>query len=130
MLPIVRTPLSTRLLKGQETNRSFGSSNTTSIEGSLNLRYLAAEAPPQPPPMTTTRRPLLGATSPVMGAAQPAARRPRPVPEVRRKSLRVTVTMASLRVVVGGIVFDFPSTCRAVSAVRYSARVEIWLPSL
>src|SRR5712691_11835936 len=127
MLPIVRTPLKTRLLKGQETKFSFGSSRTTSIEGSLSRTYLAAEAPPQPPPMTTTRRPLLGATSPVIvaGAAQPAASRPEPVPEVRRKSLRVTLTMSPLRVWRGGIVFDFPSTCRVVSAVRYSARVNL-----
>jgi hypothetical protein len=58
MLSIVRTPLRTRFENGHETNCLFGSSNTTSIEGSASRTYFAAVAPPQPPPITTTRRPL------------------------------------------------------------------------
>src|SRR5260370_41805903 len=117
MLSIVRTPLSTRLLNGHETNRSLGSSSTTSMEGSLRRRYFAALAPPHPPPITTTRRPDLGAMSPVIGAAQPAASAPSPRPpaDVRRNRLRVIVLMCALRLRWGGIVGDLPSTCRAVS---------------
>src|SRR5262245_47318612 len=95
MLSIVRTPLRTRLLNGHEMNRSLGSSITTSIDGSLSRRYFAALAPPQPPPITTTRRPDLGEMSPVIGAAQPATRAPIPSPpaDVRRNCLRVIVLM-------------------------------------
>ena len=64
MLSIVRSPLSTRLLNGQEMNSRFGSSRTTSMPGSSRRTYLAAVAPPQPPPMTTTRRVVLGMKSP------------------------------------------------------------------
>src|SRR5216683_2350694 len=82
---IVRTPARTRLLNGQEMNFRFGSSRRT---------YLAAVAPPQPPPMTTTRGPFLGAKSPLIAVAHPArpapASTPRPSPEDRRNALRVT----------------------------------------
>src|SRR2546422_507128 len=88
MLSIDRTPLSTRLLNGHDTNCRFGSSRTTSIDGSARRTYLAAGAPPHPPPITTTRRPVFWAKSETVGA-QPAASRPSPVPEVRRNSLRV-----------------------------------------
>ena len=69
---MVRWPLNTRLLNGQEMNSRLGSIITTSMDGSAIRTYLAAVAPPQPPPITTTRRPLLGAMSPVMrtGAAR------------------------------------------------------------
>src|SRR5437867_2763735 len=88
MLSIVRTPLSTRLLNGHDTNSLFGSSRTTSIDGSARRTYLAAVAPPQPPPITTTRRPDFCAKSETVGA-QPAASRPSPIPDVPRKCLRV-----------------------------------------
>ncbi len=95
MLSMVRTPLSTRLLNGQEMNSRFGSSSTTSMLGSSTRMYLAAVAPPQPPPMTTTRRPVFGMKSPFMPVAHPpspatdAAASPRPAPERLRNSLRV-----------------------------------------
>src|SRR5437773_7727012 len=88
MLPIERTPLSTRLLNGHDTNSLFGSSRTTSIDGSASRAYLAAVAPPQPPPITTTRRPGFCAKSDAVGA-QRAASRLSPIPDVPRKSLRV-----------------------------------------
>src|SRR6267142_6529935 len=97
MLSIVRTPLSTRFENGHETNCLFGSSRTTSIEGSSRRTYLAAVAPPQPPPITTTRGPALGAKSPFMDVAHPArppdASTPRPSPDARRNPLRLTVLM-------------------------------------
>src|SRR2546428_6910179 len=88
MLSIERPPLSTRLLNGHDTNSLFGSSRTTSIDGSARRTYLAAVAPPQPPPITTTRRPGFWAKSETVGA-QPDASRPSPIPVVPRKSLRV-----------------------------------------
>src|SRR5438874_9170556 len=89
MLPIERTPLSTRLLNGHETNSLVGSSRTTSIDGSARRTYLAAVAPPHPPPMTTTRRPGFCAKSETLGA-QPAPRSPSPAQDdARRNSLRV-----------------------------------------
>src|SRR5712691_10696944 len=100
-LSMVRWPLSTRLLNGQEMNSRPGSIITTSIEGSAMRTYRAAAAPPQPPPMTTTRRPLLDARSPVVPAQplqpKPApAASPTPMPEERRKSLRVCPPMGRL----------------------------------
>src|SRR6266850_278316 len=92
MLSIERTPLSTRLLNGHDTNSLFGSSKTTSIDGSASRTYLAAVAPPQPPPITTTRRPGFCAKSETLGA-HPAASRPRPIPDVPRNSLRVQSLM-------------------------------------
>src|SRR5512145_268459 len=92
MLSIVRTPLRTRFENGHETNSLFGSSRTTSIDGSASRTYLAAVAPPHPPPITTTRRPGFWAKSDTFGA-QPAARRPSP--EVQRNALRVESVMAS-----------------------------------
>src|SRR2546422_2894780 len=91
-LPSPRTPLSTRLLNGQETNVLFGSSITTSMDGSAARTYLAAVAPPQPPPTTTTRRPALGLISPVLVAhpSRPATvSTPTPVPDALRNCLRV-----------------------------------------
>src|SRR5438552_37074 len=95
MLPIERTPLSTRLLNGHDTNCLLGSSRTTSIDGSASRTYFAAVAPPQPPPTTTTRRPALGAKSPLIAGAHPAARNPNPAPaaDVLRNSLRVNRVM-------------------------------------
>ena len=47
MSAMVLLPPSTRLLTGQETNASFGSTSVTSIFWSENRRtYLAAVAPP------------------------------------------------------------------------------------
>src|SRR5260370_1877162 len=73
--------------------------------------YLAAVAPPQPPPITTTRGPDFGAKSPLVEAAQPArpppASTPRPTPDVRRNPLRVTVLMALL-LLGDGCVREFP----------------------
>src|SRR6266850_4535334 len=87
-----RAPLSTRLLKGQETNFLFGSSRITSIVGSARRTYLAAVAPPQPPPTTTTRRPLATSVSP-RNIAQPSrpatASTPPPAPEAFRNCRRV-----------------------------------------
>src|SRR2546428_2085498 len=96
-----RRPLSTRLLNGHETNSRLGSRSTTSMPGSSDRTYLAAVAPPQPPPITTTRRPLLGMKSPFIVGAHPPRpvsadppSSPRPVPEVLRNSLRVSRVMA------------------------------------
>src|SRR5882762_8086566 len=97
MLSIERTPLSTRLLKGHDTNSLFGSSRTTSIEGSASRTYLAAVAPPQPPPITTTRRAGFCAKSETVGA-HPAASRPRPIPDVPRKFLRVQVLIPASQI--------------------------------
>src|SRR5262245_17897816 len=60
-------PASTRLEIGQETNPASRSTSTTSIDESHMRMYLAAVAPPKPPPMTTTRA-LEGAL-----VAQPAS---------------------------------------------------------
>src|SRR5712692_8624297 len=88
---MARWPLRTRLLNGHDTNLAFGSSSTTSMDGSASRTYLAAVAPPQPPPTTTTRRLALGSISPLV-LAQPAspatASAPAPVPEIFRKCLR------------------------------------------
>ena len=73
----MRTPLSTRFENGHETNSLFGSSRMTSIDGSASRTYLAAEVPPHPPPITTTRRPGFWAKSDTFGA-QPAAKSPSP----------------------------------------------------
>jgi len=101
-----RRPLSTRLLNGHETNSRLGSSSTTSMPGSSERTYLAAVAPPQPPPITITRRPLrFGARSPgvlvVVGAppvlAQPARpERATTADEALRNSLRVIRAMTFL----------------------------------
>src|SRR5438094_6544943 len=101
MLSMERTPLSTRLLNGHDTNPLFGSSRTTSIDGSASRTYLAAVAPPQPPPITTTRRPGFCAKSETLGA-QPAASRPRPIPDVPRKSLRVQFIRTSSKARLDG----------------------------
>ena len=105
-LSIERTPLTTRFENGQEMNLSLGSSRTTSIAGSCMRTYLAAVAPPQPPPITITRRPLrFGARSPgvlvVVGAppvlAQPARpERATTADEALRNSLRVIRAMTFL----------------------------------
>src|SRR5437773_4812719 len=93
-MSIERTPERTRLLNGHDTNCWFGSSRTTSIDGSASRTYFAAVAPPQPPPITTTRRPALGAKSPLIAGAHPAARTsPAPAADVLRNSLRVTPVM-------------------------------------
>ena len=56
MSPSVLLPPSTRLLKGQLTKAALGSTSTTSTLWSENSRtYLAAVAPPKPPPTTSTR---------------------------------------------------------------------------
>src|SRR5437773_438368 len=92
MLSMVRTPLSTRLLKGHDTNDVFGSSRMTSIDGSPSRTYFAAVEPPQPPPITTTRLPVFGAKSPrIAGAHAPSAPAATPSPVVRRNCLRVTL---------------------------------------
>src|SRR5258705_1054857 len=91
---IVRTPARTRLLNGQEMNSRLGSIRIASMAGSSRRTYLAAVAPPQPPPITTTRGPFLGAKSPLIVVAHPArlvpASTPSPSPEDRRNALRVT----------------------------------------
>src|SRR5262245_40997252 len=96
MLSMDRTPLSTRLLNGQEMKSRLGSTRTTSMVGSFNRTYLATVAPPHPPPMTATRGPRLGMMSPFAVVAHPEshdsdvpARSPRPAPDVPRNSLRV-----------------------------------------
>src|SRR5262245_35610364 len=91
---MLRTPLSTRLLKGHEMNSRLGSRRTTSMVGSYRRTYLAAVAPPQPPPTTTTRRsprPSVVAQPPMPAARALAA----PALEIPRKALRVrSVVMA------------------------------------
>src|SRR6266850_2327684 len=91
---IVRTPARTRLLNGQEMNSRLGSIRITSMAGSSRRTYLAAVAPPQPPPITTTRGPFFGAKSPLIAVAHPArlvpASTPSPSPEDRRNARRVT----------------------------------------
>src|SRR5713101_478147 len=103
MLSMERRPLSTRLLNGHETNSRLGSRSTTSMPGSSDRTYLAAVAPPHPPPITTTRRPLFGMKSPFIVGAHPprpesadppSSPSPRPAPEVLRNSLRVDRFMA------------------------------------
>src|SRR4029434_3976491 len=91
---MLRTPLRTRLLRGQETNRRLGSSRTTSMVGSAIRTYLAAVAPPHPPPTTTTRRPRLASSSPVLLAqpASPAVATTTPLDDLRN-SRRVTPPM-------------------------------------
>lgn len=79
------TPASTRLLIGQETNRALRSTRVTSSPGAHFLRYLAAVAPPKPPPMTTTRP---RASAPFV-VAQPAARVVASAAEILRKSRRL-----------------------------------------
>src|SRR5213593_3701943 len=98
MLSSVRTPLSTRLLNGHETNWRLGSSRMTSMDGSLRRTYFAAVAPPHPPPTTTTRRDVLGAKSPFIAVAQPPPSKPilSPTPDVRRNSRRPSVFIAVL----------------------------------
>src|SRR5438552_7643053 len=92
MLSIARTPLSTRLLNGQETNSLLGSRRMTSIDGSPSRTYFAAVAPPQPPPITTTRLPVFGAKSPCVAVAHPPSTpTATPIPVVRRNCLRVTL---------------------------------------
>src|SRR5262245_5065920 len=90
MLSIVRTPLSTRLLKGHDTKDRFGSSATTSMAGSSARTYFAAVAPPQPPPVTTTRRDASGMKSPFVEAAHPpSATTAAPAPATPRNVRRV-----------------------------------------
>src|SRR5438552_15395019 len=96
MLSMVRTPLSTRLLKGHDTKDVFGSSRMTSIDGSPSRTYFAAVAPPQPPPITTTRLPVFGAKSPFVVAHPPNAPTATPIPVVGGNCLRVTL-IPSLR---------------------------------
>src|SRR5438093_6615559 len=98
MLSSVRTPLSTRLLNGHETNWRLGSSRMTSMAGSPSRTYFAAVAPPHPPPTTTTRRDVLGAKSPFIAVAHPPPSRPTPspTPDVRRNSRRPMPLIAVL----------------------------------
>src|SRR2546422_10115074 len=88
----------TRLERGHDTNCRLGSRRTASIEVSASLRCFAAVAPPQPPPITTTRRPALGAKSPLSAGPHPAASRASPAPDadVLRNSLRVNRVMTPL----------------------------------
>src|SRR5882724_7407406 len=98
---IVRTPARTRLLNGQEMNSRLGSIRITSMAGSSRRTYLAAVAPPQPPPITTTRGPFFGAKSPLIAVVHPArlvpASTPSPSPEDRRNARRVTALIIVCR---------------------------------
>src|SRR5258707_7467374 len=69
MSDIVLEPPSTRFEVGQETKERLRSTSVTSIAGSHRRMYLAAVAPPKPPPITTTR----AFDAPVPVLAQPAA---------------------------------------------------------
>src|SRR5262245_52676926 len=92
---MVRRLLKTRLLNGHDTNCRLGSRSRTSIDGSPKRTYLAAVAPPHPPPITTTRRPGFGSTSPVPDAhPAPPIPTPRATPDILRNSLRVTCITA------------------------------------
>src|SRR5262245_60554229 len=96
---IERTPLRTRLLNGHETNARLGSISPTSMAGSWARTYFAAVAPPQPPPITTARRPDFGMKSPFMDGAHPRsppARSAAPDPATPRNALRVNRVMAGL----------------------------------
>src|SRR5438445_7045895 len=95
----------------------------TSSEGSSIRTYLAAVAPPQPPPITITRRPEVGARSAGVVVAVGAAVRAQPArPETAtaapvdalRKSLRLIRAMTS------------PWNChgRWTATVRYSGSVR------
>ena len=73
--------LRTRLLNGHEMNSRFGSTRITSTLGSSRRTYFAAVAPPQPPPITTTRGPVLGSEVALHGRGAPGkARRTRAHP--------------------------------------------------
>src|SRR5881628_2534321 len=123
-LSIERTPLSTRLENGQEMNLALGSIRMTSVAGSSIRTYFAAVAPAQPPPITTTRRPLrLGARSVgvviAVGAPPMPAQPARPdtttaVPEAFRKFLRVIRAMTS----------PLDGHGRWTATVRYSGSVR------
>src|SRR5688572_22917698 len=97
---IVRTPARTRLLNGQEMNSRLGSIRITSIFGSSRRTYLAVVAPPHPPPITTTRGPFFGATSPLIAVAHPTrpppASTPNPSPPDRKNARRETTFMVRL----------------------------------
>src|SRR5688500_13606852 len=97
---MVRTPLRTRLLSGHDTKRLFGSSITTSSEGSPRRMYLAAVAPPHPPPMTPTRRAEVGLTSPLVVAhpdTPPSATTPAVDADALRKCRRVIMRSSQAR---------------------------------
>src|SRR5712692_6100767 len=83
----------------------------TSIDGSPSRTYFAAVAPPQPPPITTTRLPVFGAKSPCVAVAQPpSAPMATPTPVVRRNCLRVTLIHA-LRCEGGWLLGRWPPPC-------------------
>src|SRR5438445_12912331 len=94
-----RTPLSTRLLNGHETNLVLGSMRITSSEGSSIRTYLAAVAPPQPPPITITRRPEVGARSAgvvVAVGASVRAQSARPESATAAPDVDLSVTLRSI----------------------------------
>src|SRR2546427_9576716 len=98
MLSSVRTPLSTRLLKGHETNWRLGSSRMTSMDGAPRRTYFAAGAPPPPPPTTTTPRAVFRAETPFIAVAHPPPSRatPHPNPHGRPDSRRPLAFLAGL----------------------------------
>src|SRR5439155_17620149 len=93
MSSMLRYPPSTRFEIGQEVKTFSRSTMTTSIEGSHSRMYLAAVAPPSPPPITTTRP---------FDAAVPAQPASDNAPASFRKSLRFMIASFLLRREVPG----------------------------
>src|SRR5260370_20807125 len=117
--PIERTPLSTRLLSGHETNLVLGSIRITSSEGSSIRTYLAAVAPPQPPPITITRRPEVGARSDGVDVAVRAALPAQPANPEAATAAPLEALRQSLRLLRA---MTYPSNChgRWTATVRYN----------
>src|SRR5437879_9568869 len=95
----------------------------TSSEGSSIRTYLAAVAPPQPPPITITRRPEVGARSAGAVVAVGAAVRAQPARPVTATAAPVDALRKSLRLIRA---MTSPWNChgRWTATVRYSGSVR------
>src|SRR3989344_1939049 len=95
MESMVRNPPKTRLLNGQVMNLVLGFTSVTATPGSSRRRYLAQDAPPNPPPITTTRALPLPPSAARAVEAQPSTPAAAAAPAILRKSLRVILLMSS-----------------------------------